>query len=143
MTEQDNTTTLVAEHTADIVSAFVANNTVDKDDLPGLISSVGAAFKSIYEPEAGQETAEVYEGAVSVRKSLANPDHIISMIDGKPYKMLTRHLTTNGLTPEQYRERYNLPADYPMTAPNYSQKRRELAKQIGLGRKPGERPAKK
>jgi predicted transcriptional regulator len=75
---------------------------------------------------------------VSVRKSLASPDHIISMIDGKPYKTLRRHLAGHGLTPEQYRERYKLKADYPMVAAAYSESRRAMAKKIGLGRKPGE-----
>lgn len=76
-----------------------------------------------------------YEPAVTTRKSLSNPDFIISMIDGKPYKALRRHLTTNGLTPEQYRDRYNLKADYPMVAPTYSEARRAMALRIGLGSK--------
>jgi len=73
--------------------------------------------------------------AVSVRKSLASDDHIISMIDGKPYKALRRHLSTHGLTPEEYRRRYNLKADYPMVAPSYSEARRAMAHKIGLGAK--------
>lgn len=73
--------------------------------------------------------------AVSVRKSLASKDHIISMIDGKPYRTLRRHLSTHGLTPEEYRERYNLRADYPMVAPSYSEARRAMAHKIGLGAK--------
>jgi len=79
--------------------------------------------------------AEEYIPAVSVRKSLASKDHLISMIDGKPYKTLRRHLSGHGLTPEQYRTRYNLAPDYPMVAPNYSEARREMARHIGLGRK--------
>ncbi len=75
-----------------------------------------------------------FEPAVTVRKSLASPDKIISMIDGKPYTTLKRHLSTHGLTPEQYRERYGLKPDYPMVAPAYAEKRRALAKKIGLGR---------
>jgi predicted transcriptional regulator len=82
------------------------------------------------------EPAPKYTPAVSVRKSLASDDHIISLIDGKPYKTLRRHLSGHGLTPEQYRERYKLPADYPMVARSYSEKRREMAKTLGLGRKP-------
>ena len=74
--------------------------------------------------------------AVSVRKSLADPDFILSMIDGKPYRSLRRHLSSRGLTPEQYRQRYNLKADYPMVAPGYSKARSDQAKQLGLGRKP-------
>ena len=78
-----------------------------------------------------------YVPAVSVRKSLASRDHIVSMIDGKPYKTLRRHLATHGLTPEQYRERYGLKPNYPMVAESYSENRRAMAKKIGLGRKPG------
>lgn len=88
------------------------------------------------------EQAQEFTPAVSVRKSLASRDHIISMIDGKPYKTLTRHLGTHGLTPDQYRERYGLKKDYPMTAPSYSERRREMARKIGLGRKPGRKPGK-
>jgi predicted transcriptional regulator len=88
---------------------------------------------------AGTEQAQAgqleYTPAVSVRKSLASPDHIVSMIDGKPYKTLRRHLSTHGLTPEDYRARYNLKADYPMVAPAYSEHRRAMAKKIGLGAK--------
>lgn len=76
-----------------------------------------------------------YQPAVTVRKSLASKDHIISMIDGKPYRTLRRHLSTHGLTPEDYRSRYNLRADYPMVAESYSEQRREMAKKIGLGQK--------
>jgi predicted transcriptional regulator len=74
---------------------------------------------------------------VSVRKSLGSKDHILSMIDGKPYKSLKRHLSRHGLTPDDYRSRYNLPSSYPMVAPAYSEQRREVAKRLGLGRKPG------
>lgn len=86
---------------------------------------------------------EAFAPAVSVRRSLASKDHIISLIDGKPYKTLRRHLSTHGLTPEQYRERYNLKSDYPMVAENYSETRRNMAKKIGLGRKPGVKVATK
>ena len=75
--------------------------------------------------------------AVTARRSLASKDHIISLIDGKPYKTLKRHLSGHGLTPAQYRERYGLKSDYPMVAENYAEMRRGLAKKIGLGRKPG------
>jgi predicted transcriptional regulator len=89
---------------------------------------------------AVQEPKE-YMPAISARKSLASKDHIISMIDGKPYKALRRHLATNGLTPAEYRERYGLKPDYPMVAESYSESRRAMAKKIGLGRKPGQRTA--
>ena len=87
--------------------------------------------------------AQEYIPAVTARKSLASPDHIISMIDGKPYKTLRRHLATNGMTPAEYRGRYGLKADYPMVAPTYSDARRTMAKSIGLGRKPGQTNAVK
>lgn len=87
--------------------------------------------------QADVEPETKYEPAVTVRKSLSSPDHIISLIDGKPYKTLRRHLAGHGLTPEQYRERFGLKADYPMVAPAYAQTRRDLAKKIGLGRKGG------
>jgi predicted transcriptional regulator len=96
-------------------------------------------------PAAGAEAepSQEHTPAVTARKSLASPDHIISMIDGKPYKTLRRHLSGHGLTPEEYRERYSLKSDYPMVAPTYSEARRAMAKKIGLGRKPGaKRPAK-
>ncbi|WP_255586455.1 MucR family transcriptional regulator [Hephaestia mangrovi] len=85
--------------------------------------------------EATPEVANDHIPAVSVRKSLASKDHIISMIDGKPYRTLRRHLATHGLTPEDYRQRYNLKPDYPMVSESYSQQRREMAKKIGLGQK--------
>jgi predicted transcriptional regulator len=94
---------------------------------------VGLQEDQAEQPQAGLETK--YEPAVTVRKSLSSPDHIISLIDGKPYKSLRRHLSKHGLTPEQYRERYNLKADYPMVAPAYSDSRRVMAKKIGLGSK--------
>jgi predicted transcriptional regulator len=122
--------------TADIVSAHVSNNSVAAGDVPGLIKAVHEALNTLGTPEPVE--AETYEPAVTARKSLANPNHIVSMIDGKPYTMLKRHLAQNGLTPAEYRERYNLPADYPMTAQAYSERRRELAHSFGLGRKKAE-----
>ncbi|MGW8138482.1 MucR family transcriptional regulator (plasmid) [Sphingomonas zeae] len=98
----------------------------------GALAAVQGASGSADAAEAPQE----FVPAVSVRKSLASRDSIISMIDGKPYKTLRRHLAGHGLTPETYRERYGLKADYPMVAPDYSEARRSMAKKIGLGRKP-------
>ena len=89
-------------------------------------------------PEASPESTappEAVQAAVTVRKSLSNPDFIYSMVDGKPYKTMRRHLASHGLTPETYRERYGLKPDYPMVAPNYSAHRSKVAKQLGLGRK--------
>jgi len=90
-----------------------------------------------------EAAAREYTPAVTARKSLGSPVHIISMIDGKPYRTLRRHLTTNGMTPEEYRERYGLKADYPMVAPTYSEARRTMAKSIGPGHKPGHTNAAK
>jgi len=96
--------------------------------VAGLSGAASSAEPSDAEPE--------HIPAVSVRKSLASRDHIISLIDGKPYKSLRRHLSGHGLTPEDYRQRYGLKADYPMVAPAYAEQRRQMAKKIGLGRKP-------
>jgi predicted transcriptional regulator len=103
------------------------------------VGSLGNAGPA--EPEA--EAQPEFTPAVGVRKSLASREHIISMIDGKSYRTLTRHLGTHGLTPDEYRKRYNLPASYPMTAPSYSEQRREMAMKIGLGRKPGQKSTRK
>lgn len=123
--------------TADIVTAHVANNNVDGETLPSLIQNVYGALSGLGAEQAAEERPEP---AVSVRASVKN-DHIVCLEDGKKMKMLKRHLMTDhGLTPDEYRERWNLPADYPMVAPDYANKRRELAKKIGLGRKPGQKP---
>jgi len=126
--------------TVELLSSYVAHNNVRHEDLSGLISTTHAALAKLGTPEPSVEEAtaamEEHEPAVTARKSLANRDHIVSMIDGKPYKSLKRHLSTRGLTPEQYRERYKLPANYPMVAPGYSEERREVAKRLSLGRKP-------
>jgi predicted transcriptional regulator len=137
---------------AELTAAWLANpNTrVQAEEVPNFLNLMHATLKelsagggsTVGDGKAAPE-APVYEGAVTVRKSLSNPDHILSMIDGKPYKMLTRHLSANGLTPAEYRARYGLKPDYPMTATNYSAMRKELAKKIGLGRKPGEKVVKK
>ncbi len=119
------------ELAADIVSAFVSNNSVRANELPALISSVHGALQNVTKPAQAQ-TAEKPTPAVPVKKSITN-EAIISLIDGKPYKSLKRHLTGHGLTPEQYRERYGLPRDYPMVAPAYAKKRSELARSMGLG----------
>ena len=115
------------------------NTRTSADDVPAFLKSMHDAVSNLAAPATAepQETAQEYTPAVTARKSLASPDHIVSMIDGKPYKTLRRHLSTNGLTPEQYRERYNLKADYPMVAATYSEARRAMAKAIGLGRKAG------
>lgn len=126
------------ELTGTITSNFVANNHVGIDEIKNVISMIHTTLASL-----GSEAPpvdEVFVPAVTARKSLADPTKIISMIDGKPYSVLKRHLTTQGLTPAEYRARYNLPADYPMTAPAYSERRKAMAVKIGLGRKSTGRP---
>jgi len=121
--------------TSDIVAAHVSNNDVTVDDVPALITNVFGALQSLGEEAEPEEVPP--EPAVSIRASI-KPDYIVCLEDGKKLKMLKRYLRTNyDMTPEEYRARWNLPADYPMVAPNYAEKRRVLAKKIGLGRKPG------
>ncbi len=123
--------------TSDIVAAHVSNNDVSVTDVPALITSVYGALASLGEVAPVQEAPP--EPAVSIRASV-KPDYIVCLEDGKKLKMLKRYLRTNyNMSPEEYRARWNLPADYPMVAPNYAEKRRELAKKIGLGRKPGQK----
>ena len=114
-----------------VVAAFVGHNTVTANDLPAVISTV---YQSMSRICSGLGTAEARtEPAVPVRRSIT-PDYIICLEDGKKLKMLKRHLKTSyNMTPDQYRERWGLPADYPMVAPNYAKQRSRLAKQIGLG----------
>ncbi|MDP4023658.1 MucR family transcriptional regulator [Methylobacterium sp. NEAU 140] len=119
------------EQATDIVSAYVSNNSVPVGELPTLLAGVHAALVKLSAPEAAVEVADKPSSA-QVRKSIT-PDALISFIDGKPYKTLKRHLSRNGLTIEQYRERYGLPRDYPSTAANYSAQRSELARSLGLG----------
>lgn len=127
--------------TSDIVAAHVSNNNVTVEDLPTLISNVYGALANL--GQTVEKVEERPEPAVSVRASI-KPDYIICLEDGKKLKMLKRHLMTHyNMTPDQYRQRWNLPADYPMVAPNYAEKRRALAKEIGLGRKPGARRGRK
>lgn len=120
--------------TADIVSAHVSHNSVSTGDLPHLIQSVHAALTAVQNPSMPAQ-ADKKQGAVSARASVKR-DYLVSMIDGKRYKMLRRHLSQNGYTPESYREAFDLPKDYPMVAASYAETRRDLAKKIGLGRKP-------
>jgi predicted transcriptional regulator len=124
--------------TAEIVTSYVANNSVTVGDVSALIGSVHAALGALGDRQPVETADSKPQGAVGIRKSLSNPAHIISMIDGKPYLMLTRHIKGHGYTPQSYRQAFGLPADYPLTAPSYSEKRRTLAKAIGLGRKKAE-----
>lgn len=136
--EQPDYTTL----TVQLLSAYVSNNSVPIDQLPALIEQTRATLaKRDDVPSAPEAEEQDFTPAVSVRKSLASREHIVSMIDGKPYRTLKRHLSTHGLTPADYRARYGLATDYPMVAPAYSEARRETAKRLGLGRKPAKTPA--
>ena len=124
--------------TADIVSAHVSNNSVSTNDVGSLIQSVFAALQALDAPPPEPEV-EKPKGAVSARASI-KPDHLLSMIDGKPYKTLRRHLSRHGYTPESYRETFGLAGDYPMVAASYAEHRRALAHKIGLGRKRRQEP---
>jgi len=122
--------------TSDIVAAHLSNNNVTVDDVPVLIQNVYGALHGLGNAAPVEEKPEP---AVSIRASVKS-DHLVCLEDGKKMKMLKRHLMTDhGLTPAEYRARWGLPADYPMVAPEYAEKRRTLAKEIGLGRKPGQR----
>jgi predicted transcriptional regulator len=119
--------------TADIVAAHVSNNSVAVNDLPVLIANVHAALSKLDTPAAPPEVKQ--EPAVSIRSSI-KPDYVVCLEDGKKLKMLKRHLMTHyQMTPDQYRAKWGLAADYPMVAPNYAEQRRTLAKKIGLGTK--------
>jgi predicted transcriptional regulator len=120
------------ELTAELVSAYVANNSIQRGDIPGLIEAIHASFTSLGKP-AASPAAERPIPPVSIKKSI-NQDYLISLEDGRRYKSLKRHLSGRGLTPEQYREKWSLPVDYPMVAPSYAKQRSELAKSMGLGR---------
>jgi predicted transcriptional regulator len=123
--------------TTDIVSSYVANNSLSTEHVTSLIADVYSALSGLGERAAAPEARP--EPAVSIRSSVKR-DHIVCLEDGKKMKMLKRHLMTDhGLTPDAYRARWGLASDYPMVAPDYADKRRDLAKKIGLGRKPGQR----
>jgi predicted transcriptional regulator len=119
------------ELTASIVSAYVGNHSVPASDIPGLISQIHAALSRV---SSGADLAsEPLKPAIPVKKSIT-PEYLVCLEDGKKFKSLKRHLRTQyNMTPEQYREKWDLPVDYPMVAPNYAQARSQLAKQMGLG----------
>jgi predicted transcriptional regulator len=118
--------------TADIVSAYVSNNSVAASDIPNLINQVHLALVRVSGSQPEIEP-EPLRPAISVKKSIT-PEYIVCLEDGKKFKSLKRHLRTQyNMTPEQYREKWQLPADYPMVAPNYAAARSQLAKQMGLG----------
>ncbi|MFH6786592.1 MULTISPECIES: MucR family transcriptional regulator [Methylobacterium] len=118
---------------ADIVSSYVANNNVQVAELPALIASVHASLAALGQP-AAQAVEETRATPAQIRKSVTS-DHLISFIDGKPYRSLKRHLTSQGLTPAEYRQKFGLPHDYPMVAASYAAQRSALAKSLGLGQR--------
>lgn len=120
--------------TSDIVRAYCSHNAISRTDLPALITEVHKAVSSLYTPSAPAQVEEKLTPAVSIKKSIT-PDLIYCLEDGKGFKSLKRHLRTHNLSPEQYREKWGLSADYPMVAPNYSATRSRLAKENGLGTK--------
>ena len=131
----------LVELTVGVVSAYVSNNPVPVQELGNLIASVYSAISSGSKGAAASKTAleDVKPSASSVKRSIGR-DGLISFIDGKSYKTLKRHLTGHGMTPAQYREKFGLPADYPLVAPSYSERRAALAKSIGLGQAIGSAP---
>lgn len=129
------------ELAADIVSAYVSNNSVPSGDLPSLISDVHTALVRVG-GGTSESPIEAPKPAIPVKKSIT-PDFIVCLEDGKKFKSLKRHLRTQyNMTPEQYRERWALPSDYPMVAPNYAKARSELAKEMGLGQQRRKRRAR-
>jgi len=139
----EETSPNLVELATDLTIAWLGNpnNRATAEEVPAFLKAMHATVAELsgggVSSTGGSPPEELGEHvpAVSVRKSLASKDHLISMIDGKPYKTLRRHLSTHGLTPEEYRQRYNLKPDYPMVAPTYSEQRRAMAKKIGLGNK--------
>src|SRR5438105_9717951 len=133
MADLENQEDTLLTLTADIVAAHVSNNSVAVNDLPNLIQNVHTALAGISGKAAAAEPKP--EPKVSIRSSV-KPDYIVCLEDGKKLKMLKRHLMTHyNMTPDQYRQKWGLSADYPMVAPNYAEQRRTLAKSIGLGTK--------
>ena len=123
----------LVELTAYLVSAYVGNNAVPASNLSGLIADVHGAFVRLVDGAATAPVPEPLKPAVPIKKSI-EPDFMVCLEDGKRFKSLKRHLRTSyGLTPEEYREKWGLPADYPMVAPNYAEARSQLAKRSGLG----------
>ena len=137
MTDSNAVTAEILRMTAQVVAAYVSNNPVPAQQLGEVIRSIHASLLGL---ETGAPaSADGESPAVPIRKSVT-PDYIVCLEDGKKLKMLKRHLrTAYNLTPEQYRAKWGLPADYPMVAPNYAAQRSAFAKKIGLGRKPGAR----
>ena len=132
MTESTTDLTVL---TTEIIAAYVENNRVEVDALPSLIRAVYGALNGLGVDDVEVEVEQPKPTASRVRKSITDAG-LVSFINGKTYKSLKRHLADNGITPEGYRDRYGLPADYPMVSPAYAARRSEIAKSFGLGRKP-------
>lgn len=136
----DKSPQFITELTAQLVAAYVENNPVQLSALPELVASVSASLFGLGKEAAAAKPAPV--PPVNPKRTVHH-DYLISLEDGKKYKTLRRHLSTHGLTPDEYRKKWNLPADYPMVAPSYAEARSRLAKEMGLGRKPGSGARKK
>lgn len=137
---EDTKPTDTLELATELTIAWLSNpnTSATADDVPAFLQKVHSALSGLGSGQAAEQPVEPeYTPAVTVRRSLSSKDHIISLIDGKPYKALRRHISGHGLTPDDYRKRYGLKPDYPMVSESYSQVRRDMAKKIGLGRKPG------
>ena len=128
------------ELTADVVTAYVSNNPVPVAELPGLIAQIHSSISRLAIPPSAQQ--ETLTPRLPIKKTVT-ADYIVSLEDGKKYQTLKRHLGIMGLTPDEYRAKWSLPADYPMVAPGYSERRSALAKKLGLGRKPVTKAAAK
>jgi len=133
--ENDKQTAMeILELTSEVVCAYVSNNPLAASDVPNLVKEIHSTFDAVASGSAKAE-AERPKPPVSIKKSLGH-DYLICLEDGKKFKSLKRHLKTHyDLTPEQYREKWGLPADYPMVAPAYAEKRSQLAREMGLGQK--------
>ena len=132
MSDPMNTT--LAEVTSEVVAAYVAKNHLQPSELPSLIASVHAAFGGLGKPVEPQVSAEPPKPAVPIKKSITD-EYIISLEDGRKLKSMKRYLAGLGMTPNEYREKWGLPKDYPMVAPTYAAHRSALAKSLGLGRR--------
>ena len=140
-TENTDHPTFIMELTAQVVVAYVSNNSLPAADLPATIATIHAALGQSLTAPAVEPVAEKPKPAVPVNRSVTD-DHIVCLEDGKTFKSLKRHLMTNHeMTPDAYRERWGLKHDYPMVAPAYAASRSKLAKSLGLGRKPGQKKA--
>ena len=138
-TEITDRPTFIMELTAEVVAAYVSNNSLPTSDLPATIATVYAALGQSHASPVAEAIAERPDPAVPIRRSVTD-DHIVCLEDGKTFKSLKRHLMTNHeMTPDEYRERWELKPDYPMVAPAYAASRSRLAKSLGLGRKPTKR----